>query len=73
MRRLVSTGCFGRRALDDAILPEVHMSSLSGKDGPRIRHAADTPQPYEMIGVDKLTPAKALGPNVPSALRPQTT
>ena len=32
------------------------MSSLSGKDGPRIRHAANALQPYETIGVDKLTP-----------------
>ena len=32
------------------------MSSLSGKDGPRIRHDAGTSQPYETIGVDKLTP-----------------
>ena len=30
------------------------MSSLSGKDGPRIRHDAGTSQPYETIGVDKL-------------------
>ena len=32
------------------------MSSLSSKDGPRIRHAGDASQPYETIGVDKLTP-----------------
>ena len=33
------------------------MSSLSGKDGPRYRHAADSaPEPYETIGVEKLTP-----------------
>src|SRR4029078_8197068 len=32
------------------------MSSLSGKDGPRIRHDAGASQPYETIGVDKLTP-----------------
>ena len=32
------------------------MSSLSGKDGPRIRHEAGASQPYETIGVDKLTP-----------------
>src|SRR5262247_3466099 len=32
------------------------MSSLSGKDGPRIRHDAGSSQPYETIGVDKLTP-----------------
>ena len=32
------------------------MSSLSGKDGPRLRHAADASQPYETIGVDKSIP-----------------
>ena len=32
------------------------MSSLSGKDGPRIRHDAGASHPYETIGVDKLTP-----------------
>src|SRR6186713_3296900 len=32
------------------------MSSLSGKDGPRIRHATDESVPYETIGVEKLTP-----------------
>src|SRR5262249_11817957 len=32
------------------------MSSLSGKDGPRYRHAADESKPYETIRVDKLTP-----------------
>src|SRR5215510_4721759 len=32
------------------------MSSLSGKDGPRYRHATDESTPYETIGVEKLTP-----------------
>lgn len=32
------------------------MSSLAGKDGPRIRHIVDVGAPYETIGVDKLTP-----------------
>ena len=30
--------------------------SLSGKQGPRIRHVADESEPYETITVDKLTP-----------------
>src|SRR6185503_12703280 len=32
------------------------MSSLSGKQGPRYRHVADESEPYETIGVEKLTP-----------------
>ena len=32
------------------------MSSLSGKQGPRYRHLADQSEPYETIGVEKLTP-----------------
>src|SRR6516165_6045754 len=32
------------------------MSSLSGKHGPRYRHEADDTEPYETIGVEKLTP-----------------
>src|SRR5258705_4094502 len=32
------------------------MSSLSSKQGPRYRHAADSTEPYETIGVEKLTP-----------------
>ncbi|MGC1683311.1 MAG: taurine dioxygenase, partial [Pseudolabrys sp.] len=32
------------------------MSSLSGKDGPRYRHAADESAPYETIGAEKMTP-----------------
>src|SRR3954467_442573 len=32
------------------------MSSLSGKQGPRYRHAAGESAPYETIGVEKLTP-----------------
>src|SRR5260370_241107 len=32
------------------------MSSLSGKHGPRYRHLADETEPYETIGVEKLTP-----------------
>jgi alpha-ketoglutarate-dependent taurine dioxygenase len=32
------------------------MSSLSGKQGPRYRHAAGDTEPYETIGIEKLTP-----------------
>src|ERR1700712_4881018 len=32
------------------------MSSLSSKQGPRYRHTADGAEPYETIGVEKLTP-----------------
>ena len=32
------------------------MSSLSGKQGPRYRHVAGETEPYETIGVEKLTP-----------------
>src|SRR5438045_1610710 len=32
------------------------MSSLSSKQGPRYRHTADSSEPYETIGVEKLTP-----------------
>jgi taurine dioxygenase len=32
------------------------MSSLSGKQGPRYRHVAGESEPYETIGVEKLTP-----------------
>ena len=32
------------------------MSSLSGKQGPRYRHATGESDPYETIGVEKLTP-----------------
>ena len=32
------------------------MSSLSGKQGPRYRHTAGDTEPYETIGVEKLTP-----------------
>src|SRR3977135_3378236 len=32
------------------------MSSLSSKQGPRYRHAAGDAEPYETIGVEKLTP-----------------
>src|SRR5437764_6096972 len=32
------------------------MSSLSGKQGPRYRHLAGDTEPYESIGVEKLTP-----------------
>ena len=32
------------------------MSSLSGKQGPRYRHIAGESEPYETIGVEKLTP-----------------
>jgi taurine dioxygenase len=36
--------------------PEEAMSSLSSKQGPRYRHIADDAEPYETIGVEKLTP-----------------
>src|ERR1700738_4721976 len=32
------------------------MSSLASKQGPRYRHAAGEEEPYETIGVEKLTP-----------------
>jgi len=32
------------------------MSSLAGKQGPRYRHTPDSTEPYETIGVEKLTP-----------------
>jgi taurine dioxygenase len=32
------------------------MSSLSGKQGPRYRHTAGDTEPYETIGIEKLTP-----------------
>src|ERR1700738_573725 len=32
------------------------MSSLASKQGPRYRHTADESQPFETIGVEKLTP-----------------
>src|ERR1043166_6597630 len=32
------------------------MSALSGKQGPRCRHEAGESEPYETIGVEKLTP-----------------
>ena len=32
------------------------MSSLSSKQGPRYRHLADEAEPFETIGVEKLTP-----------------
>src|SRR6476620_9516241 len=32
------------------------MSSLSGKQGPRYRHVADSSEPYETIAIEKLTP-----------------
>src|SRR5262245_5425047 len=35
---------------------ETRMSSLSGKQGPRYRHIADESEPYETIGIEKLTP-----------------
>src|SRR5262245_13770777 len=32
------------------------MSSLAGKQGPRVRHVTGEEEPYETIGVEKLTP-----------------
>ena len=34
----------------------IAMSSLASKQGPRYRHTADGTEPYETIGVEKLTP-----------------
>jgi hypothetical protein len=49
--------------LSNRHVPEMTMSSLSGKDGPRYRHAADSAEPYETIGVEKLTPIIAAIPS----------
>ena len=53
------------------------MGSLSSKQGPRYRHIADEAEPYETIGVEKLTPiigAEISGVDLSSALsnRPWT-
>src|SRR3984893_1847454 len=32
------------------------MSSLASKQGPRYRHTSDNAEPYETIGIEKLTP-----------------
>ena len=47
------------------------MSSLSGKQGPRYRHVAGESEPYETIGVEKLTPiigAEISGVDIASSL-----
>ena len=51
------------------------MSSLSGKQGPRYRHAAGETEPYETIGVEKLTPiigAEISGVDLASSLSNRT-
>src|SRR5439155_17878393 len=51
------------------------MSSLSGKQGPRYRHSAGEAEPYETIGVEKLTPiigAEISGVDLASSLSNRT-
>ena len=51
------------------------MSSLSGKQGPRYRHLAGESEPYETIGVEKLTPiigAEISGVDLSGALSNRT-
>src|SRR6266850_989787 len=51
------------------------MSSLASKQGPRYRHTADETQPYETIGVEKLTPiigAEISGVDLASSLSNRT-
>jgi len=51
------------------------MSSLASKQGPRYRHTADSTEPYETIGVEKLTPiigAEISGVDLASALSNRT-
>src|SRR5438445_1328471 len=51
------------------------MSSLSGKQGPRYRHIAGGSEPYETIGVEKLTPiigAEISGVDLASSLSNRT-
>ena len=51
------------------------MSSLSGKQGPRYRHEAEDTEPYETIGVEKLTPiigAEISGVDLASSLSNRT-
>src|ERR1700704_2136103 len=56
-------------------MPEETMSSLASKEGPRYRHTADSTEPYETIGVEKLTPiigAEISGVDLASALSNRT-
>src|SRR5258707_7491756 len=51
------------------------MSSLASKQGPRYRHIADETEPYETIGVEKLTPiigAEISGVDLAGALSNRT-
>src|SRR5436190_23699763 len=51
------------------------MSSLASKQGPRYRHVADETEPYETIGVEKLTPiigAEISGVDLASSLSNRT-
>ena len=51
------------------------MSSLSSKQGPRYRHVADEAEPFETIGVEKLTPiigAEISGVDLSGALSNRT-
>src|SRR5260370_22054096 len=51
------------------------MSSLSSKQGPRYRHVAGETEPYETIGVEKLTPiigAEISGVDLASSLSNRT-
>src|SRR5260370_16736311 len=51
------------------------MSSLSSKQGPRYRHVAGESEPYETIGVEKLTPiigAEISGVDLAGALSNRT-
>src|SRR5213082_2192921 len=51
------------------------MSSLANKQGPRYRHTADGAEPYETIGVEKLTPiigAEISGVDLASSLSNRT-
>src|ERR1700710_2195412 len=51
------------------------MSSLASKQGPRYRHAAGEEEPYETIGVEKLTPiigAEISGVDLASTLSNRT-
>jgi hypothetical protein len=44
------------------------MSSLASKQGPRYRHGADSTEPYETIGVEKLTPV--IGAEIAGSISP---
>src|SRR5471032_408040 len=53
----------------------IRMSSLASKQGPRYRHTAGEEEPYETIGVEKLTPiigAEISGVDLASSLSNRT-